>query len=87
MSMDVTFFETQILLLTSNSSRGEYNGDEEFSVSLPILSTSTNVDSKIDFIDVEVQEANNELSSIDDKLDETPMKELRVYSRRQTRLR
>ena len=81
--MDVTFFETQILLLTSNSSRGEYNGDEEFSVSLPILSTSTNVDSKIDFIDVEVQEANNELSSIDDKLDETPMKELRVYSRRQ----
>ena len=81
--MDATFFETQILLLTSNSSRGEYNGDEEFSVSLPILSTSTNVDSKIDFIDVEVQEANNELSSIDDKLDETPMKELRVYSRRQ----
>ena len=79
--MDVTFFETQILLLTSNSSRGEYNGDEEFSVSLPILSTSTNVDSKIDFIDVEVQEANNELSSIDDKLDETPMKELKVYSR------
>ena len=79
--MDVTFFETQILLLTSNSSRGEYNGDEEFSVSLPVLSTSTNVDSKIDFIDVEVQEANNELSSIDDKLDETPMKELKVYSR------
>ena len=30
-----------------------------------------------------MQEANNELSSIDDKLDETPMKELRVYSRRQ----
>ena len=50
-------------------------------MSLPVLSTSTNVDSKIDFIDVEVQEANNELSSIDDKLDETPMKELKVYSR------
>ena len=52
-------------------------------MSLPVLSTSTNVDSKIDFIDVEVQKANNELSSLDDKLDETPVKELRVYSRRQ----
>ena len=51
-------------------------------MSLPILSTSTNVDLKTDFTDVEVQEANNELSSTDDKLDETPVKELRVYSRR-----
>ena len=38
---------------------------------------------KTDFIYVEVQEANNELSSTNDKLDETPVKELRVYSRRQ----
>ena len=76
--MDVTFFETQFYFSPQTPPQREYNGDEEFSVSLPIPSTSTNVDLKTDFIDVEVQEANNELSSIDDKLDETPVKELRV---------
>ena len=81
--MEVTFFETQFYFSSPQTPpQRQYNGDEEFSMPLLVPSTSADIDLKTDSIDVEVQEANNELSSIDDKPNETPVKELRVYSRR-----